>query len=162
MRYAGQGWEIPVALTPDQAASRRRRDTCCALFEADYAQLFGRSVEGMDVEITRLVGQRRHPAGRRSSRAGAGRRPARTAARQAPAASSTPPSGRTVEAAVYDRDSLAPGARVCPARPLITERETTIVVTASRIARVLAGRLHRARAARRQRAWLTARRCASR
>ncbi len=51
MRYIGQGWEIPIVLTseqaknPDAAVFRR-------LFEADYSRLFGRAVEGMDIEIT--------------------------------------------------------------------------------------------------------------
>lgn len=51
MRYSGQGWEIPIvldeadALTPDAVRFE-------ALFEADYAKLFGRTVEGLDIEIT--------------------------------------------------------------------------------------------------------------
>ncbi len=51
MRYAGQGWEIPVSLSADQAA-RPDAETYLRLFEADYARLFGRVVDGMDVEIT--------------------------------------------------------------------------------------------------------------
>ena len=51
MRYSGQGWEIPVALdatlaqSPDAAKFE-------ALFEREYKTLFGRSVAGMDIEIT--------------------------------------------------------------------------------------------------------------
>jgi len=51
MRYAGQGWEIPITLTKQQATSLDS-DTFQQLFEHEYAKLFGRSVEGMDVEIT--------------------------------------------------------------------------------------------------------------
>ncbi len=51
MRYAGQGWEIPITLTPAQAA-KPDVQIFQELFEADYAKLFGRVVEGMDVEIT--------------------------------------------------------------------------------------------------------------
>ena len=51
MRYSGQGWEIPVSLTPDQAMNSDAA-TYLRLFETDYANLFGRTVDGMDVEIT--------------------------------------------------------------------------------------------------------------
>jgi N-methylhydantoinase A len=51
MRYSGQGWEIPVVLTRDQAlnpdAAKFER-----LFEEDYAKLFGRTVQGLNIEIT--------------------------------------------------------------------------------------------------------------
>ncbi len=51
MRYSGQGWEIPITLTEDQAMNPDS-----AVFEArfieDYTKLFGRSVAGMDIEIT--------------------------------------------------------------------------------------------------------------
>ncbi|MEJ8563153.1 hydantoinase/oxoprolinase family protein [Yoonia sp. GPGPB17] len=51
MRYTGQGWEIPIALTAAQAANPDA-DTFQTLFEADYTTLFGRTVAGMDIEIT--------------------------------------------------------------------------------------------------------------
>jgi N-methylhydantoinase A len=51
MRYSGQGWEIPVPLMPDQAADPDAA-TYLALFEAEYTKLFGRRVEGMEVEVT--------------------------------------------------------------------------------------------------------------
>ena len=51
MRYSGQGWEIPIDLTEDQAMNPE-----AAIFEArfveDYTKLFGRPVAGMDIEIT--------------------------------------------------------------------------------------------------------------
>jgi N-methylhydantoinase A len=51
MRYTGQGWEIPVALSEEQAKAPDA-DIFHQLFEADYQALFGRVVTGMDVEIT--------------------------------------------------------------------------------------------------------------
>jgi len=51
MRYSGQGWEIPITLTKEQATSLDA-EKFQQLFEEDYAKLFGRPVEGMDVEIT--------------------------------------------------------------------------------------------------------------
>jgi len=51
MRYTGQGWEIPVELTQEQAKTPE-----AAVFEErfieDYTRLFGRPVAGMDIEIT--------------------------------------------------------------------------------------------------------------
>ncbi|MEM7256043.1 MAG: hydantoinase/oxoprolinase family protein, partial [Pseudomonadota bacterium] len=51
MRYSGQGWEIPVALTDAQAEAPDAQ-VFKQLFEADYVTLFGRVVEGLEVEIT--------------------------------------------------------------------------------------------------------------
>jgi N-methylhydantoinase A len=51
MRYAGQGWEIPIGLTEAQAMNPDAA-TFLARFEEEYAKLFGRTVSGMDIEIT--------------------------------------------------------------------------------------------------------------
>ena len=51
MRYRGQGWEIPVILTAQQAA-KPDMETLKALFEADYTTLFGRTVAGLEIEAT--------------------------------------------------------------------------------------------------------------
>lgn len=51
MRYSGQGWEIPIVLTKDQALMPDV-DTFESRFIEDYIKLFGRAVEGMDIEIT--------------------------------------------------------------------------------------------------------------
>ena len=51
MRYSGQGWEIPVVLTAEQAQNPNM-DTFKVLFERDYESLFGRVVDGMDIDIT--------------------------------------------------------------------------------------------------------------
>jgi len=51
MRYTGQGEEIPIVLSAEQAM-KPDAETFQALFEKDYIALFGRAVEGMDVEIT--------------------------------------------------------------------------------------------------------------
>ena len=51
MRYTGQGWEIPIALTEDQAMQPDAA-TFEARFIEDYTKLFGRAVTGMDIEIT--------------------------------------------------------------------------------------------------------------
>lgn len=51
MRYTGQGWEIPIELTEEQAMNPDEA-TFEARFIEDYSKLFGRPVEGMDIEIT--------------------------------------------------------------------------------------------------------------
>jgi len=51
MRYTGQGWEIPVVL-PASQASAPDLETFIQEFETQYTALFGRTVEGMDIEIT--------------------------------------------------------------------------------------------------------------
>ena len=50
-RYSGQGSEIPVALSAEQA-KQPDAATFQSLFEVDYESLFGRIVDGMDIEIT--------------------------------------------------------------------------------------------------------------
>ena len=133
MRYAGQGWEIPVRLdaalaaAPDAAAFRDR-------FESDYAALFGRTVADTDVEIT-------------SWAVNASTEPRRIdPVAPAPDAGEAPRSSirtlfdpaleRGVEAAVLERTRLRAGMRAAgPA--LVVEDETTIVVPSSRDARVL-------------------------
>ncbi|MGI9390911.1 MAG: hydantoinase/oxoprolinase family protein, partial [Boseongicola sp.] len=51
MRYAGQGWEIPVDLSA-QDAREPDSSNFQRLFEAEYSNLFGRPVESMATEIT--------------------------------------------------------------------------------------------------------------
>ncbi len=128
MRYSGQGWEIPIALTSEQA---RQPDaaTYQQLFEKDYHALFGRVVEGMDVEITVWAANATTPAHSVAPvqmAAGGddahspGTRTVFDAAR-----------GELVEAAVVLRKDMQTGQRVLgPA--VITEDETTIIVPLSR------------------------------
>ena len=51
MRYAGQGWEIPVPLTVQHIKKPDAADYK-ACFEREYEQLFARTVAGMEIEIT--------------------------------------------------------------------------------------------------------------
>ncbi|MGC6484780.1 MAG: hydantoinase/oxoprolinase family protein, partial [Candidatus Puniceispirillales bacterium] len=51
MRYAGQGWEIPIALDADNVA-RPDAAVFARRFEEAYRKLFGRTVDSMAVEIT--------------------------------------------------------------------------------------------------------------
>ena len=51
MRYAGQGWEIPVPL-PYKTFVDADMSEILAAFEAAYRMLFGRVIEGLGIEIT--------------------------------------------------------------------------------------------------------------
>lgn len=128
MRYSGQGWEIPIALTKAQA---QNPDAAMfqALFEADYTVLFGRPVDGMDVEVTVWAVNATTPSSRvipvnqlevRSDAAFVGSR-----------AVFDPASGESLETSIVVRNDLKPGSGISgPA--VITEDETTIVVPPSR------------------------------
>ncbi len=51
MRYSGQGWEIPVVL-PHKEFAETDVDMILAAFEDAYRTLFGRTIEGLSVEVT--------------------------------------------------------------------------------------------------------------
>ncbi len=130
MRYSGQGWEIPISLTQEQAMNPDVA-TFEARFNEDYAKLFGRTVAGMDIEITvwsvnattppEPVARVHEQAGQDNARIDSARRlfdPALT---------------DFVDANVVLRDDMAAGQQVAgPA--VITEDETTIIVPSSRTA----------------------------
>jgi len=130
MRYSGQGWEIPIELS-DSDAAHPDADTFKRLFEQDYVALFGRTVAGLEAEITVWAAN------------------ATTAAQPAgslepfkktvPVSASDsrevfdPAIGERVNAGVVLRDQLSTGDSIAgPA--VITESQTTIIVPSSRSA----------------------------
>ena len=130
MRYAGQGWEIPVSLSASQAANPDA-DIFMGLFEEAYRQLFARTVEGLEVEITvwsvNATTKAKHAE------------PVEDTGLQAPLHHSEeralfdPATGKVMRAALHHRDELQTGLSVNgPAA--ITEDETTIIVPTSRFA----------------------------
>ncbi len=130
MRYTGQGWEIPIDLTEEQAMNPDAA-TFEARFEEDYTKLFGRPVAGMDIEITVWSVNATTPPERvepiTQALAGASVTPIGT--RQLFEAAV----GTYLQAAVVDRASMRTGQQALgPAA--VTEEETTIVVPASRSA----------------------------
>lgn len=128
MRYVGQGWEIPISLSP-QEAGNPDADTYLARFEEDYARLFGRVVEGMDVEITVWSVNAATPVADISGQ---------ELAQDAGAALTTgkralfdPALAQLAEAQVVDRTAMTTGQSVLgPA--VITEDETSIILPSSR------------------------------
>jgi len=128
MRYTGQGWEIPITLTSAQAQNPDA-ETFQKRFEEDYTKLFGRPVEGMDVEITVWAVNATTPPHAVEKLAQA------TASDEATAAGTRqmfdPAVGESVTTRVILRDTLQAGQSITgPAA--ITEDETTIIVPSSR------------------------------
>ena len=128
MRYTGQGWEIPIVLSEAQAMNPDA-ETFQRLFEEDYVTLFGRAVEGMDVEITVWAVNATtppqevapiQPMAETSKAASDGLRTIFDAAL-----------GNPVEASIILRDTMLPGQSVL-GPSAITEDETTIVLPSSR------------------------------
>lgn len=127
MRYTGQGWEIPVTLSEEQAKSPDA-DTFHRLFEADYKALFGRVVTGMDVEITvwAVNATTMVPPVDRIELAEAGN--AITSDESRPVFDAA--LGKPVASAITQRDALATSDRV-QGPAIITEDETTIILPTS-------------------------------
>jgi N-methylhydantoinase A len=128
MRYAGQGWEIPVVLSPQEA---RAAEPAVILqrFEQEYANLFGRTVKGLQAEITVWSVNAHTPQ--------AAIAPVEPLSGTCDAAAAAVRSvfdaglGRRVEAGAHERSALAAGSRV-GGPGVITEDETTIVLPSSR------------------------------
>jgi N-methylhydantoinase A len=128
MRYTGQGEELPVVLTKDQAMSPDPK-TFKTLFEKGYIDLFGRVVEGMDIEITvwsvnsTTLPETVAPAKKLNEFTEA------VSMLQRPVFD--PMLGQFVQASIFQRESLQPGCRIFgPAA--IVEDETTIILPSSR------------------------------
>ncbi len=130
MRYKGQGWEIPIVLNTTQARNPDAA-TFQKLFETDYAALFGRTVEGMEIEITVWAVNATTPKEKVAAVAALPKT-------SAPDIFSTrmlfdAGISKTVEASVIHRNGMKTGQMV-QGPAIITEDETTIIVPSSRCA----------------------------
>ncbi len=130
MRYAGQGWEIPVQMADEPFGD----DAACEIekmFRASYEQFFGRAIDGLDgleIEIVtwsvkatdeRSAVERHHLTG--------GKRAVQPTVKRAVF---DPETGSTQSYAIVERDTLEAGDHLAgPA--VIVERETSTVVTTS-------------------------------
>ncbi|MXN17875.1 hydantoinase/oxoprolinase family protein [Pseudooceanicola sp. GBMRC 2024] len=125
MRYAGQGWEIPVAL-PDRAFTAADRTAIETAFKDRYAQFFGRAVEGPEIEFVTFSLKAQDilpaPAGVALDTIGTPRAIGQSRAVFDPA------TGAPLDTRIAERDALDPGDRITgPA--VIVERETATIVT---------------------------------
>ncbi|MGB0907802.1 MAG: hydantoinase/oxoprolinase family protein [Maricaulaceae bacterium] len=128
MRYSGQGWEIPITLARGQVLNATD-DNFKTLFETQYENLFGRAVEGMDIEITvwsvtaSTPPQVAEPTKAINTEEDISSSNVRPLFDQA--------LGHMSEAAVFNRSDFSVGRKaVGPA--IITEDETTLIVPTSR------------------------------
>ncbi len=127
MRYAGQGWDIPVPFT----ASRFDANSAAAiasLFEIEYERFFGRAIEGLDIEIVSW-----------SVKASSPLPPVARITAVAEGAAVTPAGSRRLfepaqgiflDAGIHARETLQPGD-VVQGPAVIVERETSSVLTAA-------------------------------
>ncbi len=127
MRYAGQGWDIPVPLDVGQfdAVSAVK---IAGLFEREYERFFGRAIEGLAVEIVSW-----------SVKASSPLPPVARVSIVDEGAVVAPPRTRRLfdaahgvfrDAGIHERDSLMPGD-VVKGPAVIVERETSTVLTAA-------------------------------
>ncbi|PDT43387.1 MULTISPECIES: hydantoinase/oxoprolinase family protein [Sinorhizobium] len=127
MRYAGQGWDIPVPLQSPRFDSDSAK-TIAALFETEYGRFFGRAIEGLDIEIVSWsvkASSPLPPVARVAAVAeGEAVRPAKTR-RLFEAAQ-----GTYLEAGIHERTHLKPGD-VVRGPAVIVERETSTVLTSA-------------------------------
>jgi len=130
MRYSGQGWEIPINIAAEHAQTPDQ-DTFKELFEAGYRALFGRVVDGADIEITVWAVNATTPPEQVEKV---------TVLHDAGAADISssrtlfdPALAKQADASVVLRDTMQDGQSV-QGPAAITEDETTIIVPASRMA----------------------------
>ena len=128
MRYAGQGWEIPVPLTVQHITKPDTADYK-ACFEREYEQLFARTVAGMEIEITvwSVNAYTEPPEVRPVQQQGHQRTLETTNTRPL----FDPALSTFVNATVAQRDAVEDTTQIIgPA--MLTEDETTIIVPSSR------------------------------
>ncbi|MGO7970272.1 hydantoinase/oxoprolinase family protein [Rhizobium ruizarguesonis] len=127
MRYAGQGWDIPVPLADDNF-DPASAETIAALFEKEYERFFGRAIEGLDIEIVSwsVKASSPLPPVKRVPSVAEGNvvRPGKT--RRLFEASQ----GAYLEAGIHERTGLKSGD-VIKGPAVIVERETSTVLTSS-------------------------------
>jgi len=128
MRYAGQGWEIPVTL-PDRLFTAADAAMLKDAFRTNYARFFGRAIDalgGLEIEIVTLSvkAQDERPVPESVTLT--------TGTRTLPATATRPvfdpAQGRALPSAIHDRTALQTGDRI-EGPAVIVERETATVVT---------------------------------
>ena len=124
-RYVGQGFEVQVPL-PSRAFGAKDRAELEALMRDEYQRLFGRTVQGVALEIVNL---RLFARAERGSRSLDFEQPATAAgpAVKGSRAAYFDEAKGFVETTVYDRNALSP-ASTLKGPAIIEEKDTTIIV----------------------------------
>ena len=127
MRYSGQGWEIPVVL-PHKAFAETDVDMILSAFKDAYRTLFGRTIQGLSVEVTNwlLTVSTALPEAERVARHKNGADA--TAARHRRFFDAA--LRAEVEAREVERSNMSPG-RVVDGPAIIVESETSTIVTSA-------------------------------
>ncbi|MGF9566036.1 hydantoinase/oxoprolinase family protein [Neorhizobium sp. BT27B] len=128
MRYVGQGWEVPVTIDVRDYADADS-DFFRKLFDEQYEHFFGRVIDGLDVEIVSW-------SLRATSKVTPPDRIGRTAKTNAAKVRGTREifdvqEGSFQTASIVSRADMKSGEFV-PGPAVITERETSTIITASR------------------------------
>jgi len=128
MRYVGQGWELPVNVPIEQLGNADGQ-ALKAGYDREYEAFFGRTIDGLDIEIVSWSLRASSPVAKPQ------RRPLTEKGAPARVSGKRRLFDARLEAfqtaAVVDREHMRAGDWVAgPA--VITERETTTIVTASR------------------------------
>lgn len=128
MRYAGQGWEIPVPL-PDRPFTAGDAAMLTKSFRDAYARFFGRAIDGLDgLEIEIVTISVKAEDIRPAPETVALTRGESDAEVPGTREVFDPAAGRALRTSIVERSALATGARV-PGPAVIVERETSTVVT---------------------------------
>jgi N-methylhydantoinase A len=130
MRYRGQGHEVRVPVPP-AALNGGGANALRNAFENVYQALYGRTIPGLDVEAvswTLSLAEQRSLPDREEPPAALP-----TPSSQGKRALLDPCTGKQVDARIYARDLLRPGAAV-PGPAIITEAETSTLVPSGFVA----------------------------
>ena len=130
MRYTGQGWEIPVSV-PHKAFDANASANLFKSFEKAYRTLFGRTIDGLAVEITNwaLTVSTVLPEVEAVERHNTGSPADKIRTRQFFDAALR----SVVVAKEIDRDQLQPGQSVEGPAVVVEDETTTIVTSAYRL-----------------------------
>ncbi len=124
MRYAGQGWEIPVEIDSD-SFDAQGRELLAVEFTKAYESLFGRAIEGLAIEAVSWSVKAwvpRAPAVRVERASASGPAPAAGRRRMFDTAAMAPADGSAVE-----RSAIGVGGRVDGPAAIVEPQTTTVL-----------------------------------
>ncbi|MDG1266348.1 MAG: hydantoinase/oxoprolinase family protein [Ilumatobacter sp.] len=126
MRYAGQGWEIPVSIGENSTFDDSAADLLSSRFTKAYEEFFGRAIDDLPIETVSWSVRVSSPIPQRASvelSAIPGDAPTCDSYREAYDAAS----GQKVTTKLFNRDTLGPGQAI-DGPAIIAEQQTTTVI----------------------------------
>ncbi|MGQ3236573.1 hydantoinase/oxoprolinase family protein [Shinella sp.] len=127
MRYAGQGWDIPVPLDAEKF-DVGSAGTLAVRFKTEYERFFGRAIEGLEIEIVSwsVKASSRLPPVDRVAAVNEGSVVTPVKTRRLFEAAQ----GAFLDAGIHEREGLKPGD-VVKGPAIVVERETSTMLTAA-------------------------------